>query len=111
MPAFAAEQWLDPWERVRAEHRAALESELTSEIGPGHPLYRRPARAIARRSDCDDVLFHVESPEEFVVVHLTYASHPEEPPWPHSERFSSLPDFTSRPSSLPAALARPDHAA
>ena len=44
MPTFEAEQWLDPWERVLAEHRAALESELTSEIGPGHPLYQRPAR-------------------------------------------------------------------
>jgi len=93
MPDLEPEQWLEPWEAVPGERRAAFEAELASELGPGHPLYGRPATALGRRTDCDDVLFRVEAPDEFVVVHLTYASRPEEPPWPVSEPFGTLRAF------------------
>ena len=49
-------------------------------------------RAVARRQDCDDVLFvSVDEPPAVAVVHLTYANRPElDPRWPRTTFFDSM---------------------
>ena len=96
-------EWLEPWSAiVDDEMRAQLEGEVAREAGRGHPLFQRPARALARRYDQDDVLYEVGSPSQLAVVHLTYAPKPDQPPWPWTTLFDSMTAFID-------ARMRPDH--
>ena len=81
-------EWLAPWETVA--NGAALNAELRAEIVKGHPLHGLQAMAVARRIDCDDVLFCVDHPSySLAVVHLTWRTKPEtDPRWPHSQLFA-----------------------
>jgi hypothetical protein len=79
----------DPWSRVSADARTALEAELRAEVSQEHPLFGKPVIAVARREGCDDVLFSVEEdPARFVLVHLTWRQAPEPPPWPRTHDVS-----------------------
>jgi hypothetical protein len=70
-------EFLDPWFDVTSD-ALQLEKELIAELGPRHPLKGRELRAIARRRDCDDVLFvSADEPPLVAVVHLTHANRPE----------------------------------
>ena len=51
-----------PWER---EH---TERELARELTRGHPLFGVAVRALARRQDCDDVLFALDG-QTMVLLH------------------------------------------
>jgi hypothetical protein len=51
---------------------------------------------VARRCDCDDVFFELEGAQQLAVVHLSYASHPDRPPWPTTEIFEGVKDFVER---------------
>jgi hypothetical protein len=55
-------------------------------------------RAVARRQDCDDVLFvSADEPKVVAVVHLTYAKRPEsDPRWPTTTFFDSMEDWLER---------------
>jgi hypothetical protein len=87
-------EWLEPWSAVIDEAmRAKLEGELAREVGRGHILFRRPARALARRYDQDDVLFAIGNPSQLAVVHLTWAAHPEGPAWPSTSLFDEMSGF------------------
>ena len=56
---------------------AGIAQELLREVGVGHPLHGLPVRTLARRQDCDDVLFAIEDGTERVaVVHLTWTYSP-----------------------------------
>ncbi len=83
-------EWLEPWSPVA--HGEELDDELRREVGPGHPLHGVATRTLARRGDCDDVLFALEDGTGRVaVVHLTWTSRPpERPPWPSTRLFASL---------------------
>ena len=95
MSVAEAQDWLKPWVQVSGGVAAALERELRAELSAAHVLFGRPVRAIACRSDSDDVLFVAEAPREFAVVHLAYASHPEQTAqWPFTRLFSSRRAFT-----------------
>jgi hypothetical protein len=60
---------LEPWHGVNSpEH---LEEELARELAPGHRLHGRRLRAVARRSDREDVLFVGDT--LVAVVQLTWA--------------------------------------
>ena len=62
-------EWLPPWEPTDEDFGV----ELAREVGPGHPLFDRPTVAVARRVDCDDVLFWLPAgPAALAVVHLTW---------------------------------------
>jgi hypothetical protein len=52
-------------------------------------------QAVARRQDCDDVLFvSVDEPRILAVVHLSYANRPEtDPRWPRTTFFDSIDDW------------------
>jgi hypothetical protein len=69
-----------------------MERELRRELAAGHPLFGLPARALARRRDCDGVLFAVEDGSGRVaVVHLTWTPSPDERPrWPSTAVSPSL---------------------
>ena len=83
---------LEPWTAVN--NAQGLETELARELVPGHPLHGRPnLRAVARRADCDDVLFLSDTIA--AVVHLTWAKEPD-PEHPSTELFSSIEDFVAR---------------
>ena len=93
-------EWLLPWQPTAA----ALEVELQREVGRGHLLFERPAVAIGRRVDCDDVLFWLPAgPAVLAVVHLTWAGKRERSPqWPATQLYSSIVDWLERGM-------RPDH--
>jgi hypothetical protein len=81
----------EPWAKVDADGQR-LEAELKKEVGPKHQLFGKLAKAIARRADCDDVLFEIAGDtNEYAVVHLTWSGSTErDPRWPATTLFSSL---------------------
>ncbi|MFS8103557.1 hypothetical protein LFM09_41185 [Lentzea alba] len=84
---------------AHSETQAALDAQLRTEVADGHPLVGKTVAAIARCDRCDDVLYSVEEdPAWFTVVHLTWQSVPDRPPWPWSD-----------PVSLPLAEGLLDH--
>jgi len=97
---LASVAWLEPWEPCPA----GLEKELFIEVGPGHPLHDCRAASVARRRDCDDVLFVIEGGSHpFAVVHLTWTGKRErDPEWPGADLYSSLQDWIDR-------RMKPDH--
>jgi hypothetical protein len=84
-------EWLPPWEPTDAD----LGVELGREVGPGHPLFERPAVAVARRVDCDDVLFWLPAgPAALAVVHLTWRGKRERSPqWPAARLYASVAEW------------------
>jgi hypothetical protein len=87
-------EWLLPWHSASddPDQVAGMERELQCELSPGHPLYGMPVKTLARRQDCDDVLFAVQDGTGRVaVVHLTWTQSPPDcPPWPHTTLFPNL---------------------
>ena len=80
-----------PWTRV-GECADNLERELRKEITAGHPLFSLKTRPIAQRTDSDDVLYEVNSPNfRYAVVHLSWTGKPEsDPRWPDLEMFETF---------------------
>lgn len=89
-------EWLIPWQPVvyDAAQMAGLAEQLSRELAVGHPLYGLPMRTLARRQDCDDVLFAIDDGSGRVaVVHLTWTRNlPERPPYPWAILY---PNFTA----------------
>ena len=87
-------KWLVPWYSLDdpSQEREGMERELARELTQGHELFGLPVRALARRQDCDDVLFALEGSERVAVVHLTWSPN-EKAPWPSTELFASLDEF------------------
>ncbi len=81
-------QWPDGWEQIAPDKRQALEAELKREAAPGHLLHSVDVTALARRNDCDDVLFGLNGSASVAVVHLSYGK--AEALWPQTQVFSSL---------------------
>ena len=89
-PPIVALTLLRPW--VAVSNADSLAAELARELGPRHVLFGRAVQALARRSDCDDVLF-VSLAQAFV-VHLTWTGRQEvDPRWPSTETYASLEAF------------------
>jgi hypothetical protein len=82
---------LSPW--VKPHSPGGLARELQKEVGSLHPLYLKPAEAIAVARDRDDVLFVVPDDKgvRYAVVHLTWSRRTEEnPAVPRTQFFDSL---------------------
>ena len=92
---------LEPW----CLTKPGLESELAREVSSEHPLSGKRAIAVARRGDCDDVLFFLpDGPSPLAVVHLAWGSRREQSPQlPWTVFYSSLQDWIER-------CMKPDHA-
>src|SRR5260221_3876749 len=101
-------KWLAPWHSIGddAAQIDGVQRELRRGLSAGHPLYAIPTRAIARRQDCDDVLFSIEDGSGRVaVVHLTWTqSAPEIPPSPDVVLWNSVEESI-------ATVMRSDHQA
>ena len=91
---FDGVTWLEPWALVEENDRRPLEHELRRELAANvrHVLFGRPTRAIGRRSDRDDVLYLVENPRQFAVVHLTYVCETR-PEYPRTTVFETFSEF------------------
>ena len=88
-------EWPLNWEPVVLEAKQALEAELKRQVGRGHPLYSVSAEAIARRHDCDDVLFTMIGSSSVAVVHLSYGKEID-PLCPYTQVFGSLHDWAEQ---------------
>jgi hypothetical protein len=77
------------WESLTPDEAKGFERELQRELSAGHKLYGRQVEAIARAVDQDDVLYKLVGSEQVAEVHLTWASGPEQPPWPGTALYSS----------------------
>jgi hypothetical protein len=74
-------EWSFPWERIDGRGEP-LVVELGRELSPQHILFGVAAIAVARRADCDDVLFATADPlKPLAVVHLTWSSTIESDPF------------------------------
>src|ERR1044071_4516288 len=83
-------QWREPWKPLPVDQWPGTIAELHREMCPAHVLFARSVQPVARREDCDDVLFyHGETAPQFAVVHLTYARETE-PEWPCTTLFDTL---------------------
>lgn len=82
---------LEPWTAVTSPE--SLEAELARELMPGHRLFGRKLRAVAKRSDSDDVLFADD--KLAAVVHLTWAKEPQ-PDLPDAQIFASVEEWVKR---------------
>ena len=81
---------LEPWYQVSDP---ALVAELTRELPPGHALFGKDVRVIARRRDRDDVLFEIcDGTQRLAKVHLTYTKE-SDPSWPSTQLFSSQAEW------------------
>ncbi len=92
--------WLEPWWGFYKEnptHGSAFEQELRNEVCETHVLwpYRKSARAVAKRGDCDDCLFWLPEAEQSVaIVHLTWKSGRESDSYfPRTSLLKSFTDF------------------
>jgi hypothetical protein len=93
-PDTSGDFWLEPWYSIADDPRQveAMGRELRRELGLEHPLAGLPVLALARRQDCDDVLFHLlDGSGRVAAVHLTWTqSVPERPPLPGTALYSSF---------------------
>jgi hypothetical protein len=89
-------EFKEPWIAV-GEFASNLARELEHEVTENHPLWNKKARALAQRTDSDDVLFaleHEESTPRYAVVHLTWSGEPElDPRWPDTQCYNSLEEW------------------
>lgn len=85
----------EPWISVPHDLAARLEAELKRELGHHHVLQEKKVEAVARRQDCDDVLFSIAgSSTSYAVVHLTWSGKKEiDPKWPSTELFATIEDW------------------
>ncbi len=74
----------DPWYVPDMQWAEGFEQEAADEIGPGHPLGGHILTLIALCMACDSAAFRVDD-GSFAIIHLTWAQHPEPPPWPMTE--------------------------
>jgi hypothetical protein len=75
---------------VMGEIPRSLEHQPARVVAEGHSLHGRPARAVARRIDDDDVAFEVER-SRLCVVHLTWTG-TGGARWPRFELVERLPE-------------------
>ena len=92
-------EWNEPWQPIHDPDLAtSLVIELEGESWPAHPIYQRVTKALALRSDCDDVLFLTKDTDRpLALVHLTWKSSVESDPiWRVTSFFASWDDWAER---------------
>jgi hypothetical protein len=94
-------KWIEPWHAITGDGLNIV-AELKKEIHQKHALYGRDFIAIARRADCDDVLFEVNN-GSFAVVHLTFTGKQEkDPEFPFTTIYKTMEEFV-RNAMIPDA--------
>lgn len=88
--AYADRQLLEPWQTAVSPE--FYEAELKKEVSFFHPLNWKNVRAIAHRTDCDDVLFEVlNGKSKYAVVHLTWRKESSRK-WPATHFYNDWQD-------------------
>lgn len=85
-----------PWQPISEyppENGDAMSNEALREIAIGHSLAGKKLKTLARRQDCDDVLFLINDGPEVAVVHLTWSNRRETRGFPVAHLFSDLAEF------------------
>ncbi|MEZ4960167.1 MAG: hypothetical protein R2830_10170 [Saprospiraceae bacterium] len=91
VPAYS--EFLIPWEEIDISIAEGLKKELNHEMNRDHKLFGREVKAIAKRKDCDDVLFELMGEGKFAVVHLTWKmSQEKDPEFPWTVLFENWKD-------------------
>ena len=85
-------EWPSLWEVCTDR---VLVEELQREVSLNHVLCNQEVNVIARRTDCDDVLFQEINRKYFALVHLTWSSKSENPPWPFTKIFVTFNEFAA----------------
>lgn len=85
---------LKPWIEEQSD---IYVSELYKELSSSHLLKDKKVKIIARRIDCDEVLFQLlEKPEKYGQVHLTWAGKAEQNvKWPRTKIYDSFEEWIS----------------
>ena len=89
--------YLEPWSDINDypdTHKKILLIEAKKEIDIGHMLFGKEFSVIAKREDCDDIL--VLSENNKYIVHLTWSSKKESPPYPNTVRFDTEEELEKR---------------
>ena len=85
--------WLEPWYPLQSNEEY-FDEELCREISEVHPLYKIKTKAIARREDCDDVLFELENyVNKYAVVHLTWSRKMENSDFPSTTFYKNFKEW------------------
>ena len=93
MQGHSGIDYLLPWKFVDGEIADQMVRELFRELSNGHLLYGANLTALAKRIDCDDVLFELRSEGAcLAVVHLTWRNE-NDPLWPRTKLFDSWDDW------------------
>ena len=93
MPDSSMIAWRQPWCAVSKKEAKEFEEELKKEVCKEHSLFNRKVKAIGKRVDCDDVLFHLEDAgTQLAVAHLTW-KYESNYNWPSTEFFTSVEDW------------------
>jgi hypothetical protein len=88
--------FIEPWNAIEEYPSSvgiALEREACIELAEDHPLHGLNLKAVARRDDCDDVLFQIAESDAVAVVHLTWSGKRERSPSPQVELYESIEAF------------------
>lgn len=91
--------YLEPWNCLSDypdSIKPALEKQLSIELGSNHKLYGLKLEAIAKRDDCDDVLFKDKNTEHVFVVHLTWNQNAETGIYPGTSQYSNIQEFVEK---------------
>ena len=90
-------KWLAPWQPLSTSGEGFVR-ELKRELSSEHILFGIPVAALARRSDCDDVLFGTVDPmKPLSVVHLTWRGQSERgSAWPSATIYTDWQDWIER---------------
>jgi len=87
---------LPPWTVLPDDRAAALTTLLSRDLPRGHALYRMTLRAVASRTDQDDVLFELESSSmRLAVVHMTWRVETD-PQWPSTNLFCDWQEWAAQ---------------
>lgn len=84
----------DTWEVIKSG-KGYFKKELKREINKNHILHGTKLKEIARREDCDDVLFLLlDGSNRYAVVHLTWSGKKENNPcYPRTKIYDNLVDL------------------
>ncbi len=80
-----------PWRDLRGTdpadvaQREVLAAELAAEVSPGHPLHGEDVTVTGKSQATDDIVVQLAD-GSWAVVHLTWRSSAENPPWPWTDR-------------------------
>lgn len=96
------------WFLLEGDIARGFEAELASELPPVHDLKGVPVQAIAKDDASDDALFrHTNEPDHWSVVHLTWISKPEQPPFPAVVFTGTFAEFYKQYHSEGDSFTRP----